>query len=64
LPRHHRGYFTEGARVCPTRRDFLKIGTLGGSGLFLTSKLGFMQRTFGQAVVGGFARSLQRPPDS
>jgi spore coat protein A len=37
----------------PTRRDFLKLGTLGGSGLFLTSRLGFVQRAFGQAVAGG-----------
>ena len=36
-----------------TRRDFLKAGTLGGSGLFLASKFGFIQRAFTQAVPGG-----------
>jgi len=36
-----------------TRRDFLKAGTLGGSGLYLASKFGFIQRTFSQAVPGG-----------
>ena len=36
-----------------TRRDFLKAGTLGGSGLYLASKFGFIQRAFSQAVPGG-----------
>ena len=36
-----------------TRRDFLKAGTLGGSGLYLASRFGFIQRTFSQAVPGG-----------
>jgi len=36
-----------------TRRDFLKMGTLGGSGLFLASKFGFVERAIGQAVPGG-----------
>jgi len=36
-----------------TRRDFLKAGTLGGSGLYLASKFGFIQRAFTQAVPGG-----------
>src|SRR3954467_13546336 len=36
-----------------SRRDFLKAGTLGGSGLFLASKFGFIQRAFTQAVAGG-----------
>src|SRR4029079_14772721 len=36
-----------------TRRDFLKAGTLGGSGLFLASKFGFIERAFTQAVPGG-----------
>ncbi|MBW8865948.1 MAG: multicopper oxidase domain-containing protein [Acidobacteria bacterium] len=36
-----------------TRRDFLKAGTIGGSGLYLASKFGFIQRAFTQAVPGG-----------
>ena len=36
-----------------TRRDFLKAGALGGSGLYLASRFGFIQRTFSQAVPGG-----------
>jgi FtsP/CotA-like multicopper oxidase with cupredoxin domain len=36
-----------------TRREFLKAGTLGGSGLFLASKFGFVQRALTQAVPGG-----------
>jgi len=36
-----------------TRRDFLKAGTLGGSGLYLASKFGFIPRAFSQAVPGG-----------
>jgi len=36
-----------------TRRDFLKAGTLGGTGLFLASKFGFLRRAFAQAVAGG-----------
>ena len=36
-----------------TRRDFLKAGALGGSGLYLASKFGFIQRAFTQAVPGG-----------
>ena len=42
-----------------TRRDFLRAGTLGGSGLFLASKFGFIQRAFTQAVAGG--RSIHTP---
>jgi hypothetical protein len=36
-----------------TRRDFLKAGTLGGSGLYLASKFGFLDRAIAQAVPGG-----------
>jgi spore coat protein A len=36
-----------------TRRDFLKAGTVGGSGLYLASKFGFIERAFTQAVAGG-----------
>src|SRR4051812_5477996 len=36
-----------------TRRDFLKTGAIGGSGLFLASKFGFIERAFTQAVPGG-----------
>jgi len=36
-----------------TRRDFLKAGALGGSGLYLASRFGFIQRTFSQVVPGG-----------
>jgi FtsP/CotA-like multicopper oxidase with cupredoxin domain len=36
-----------------TRRQFLKTGALGGSGLFLASKFGFIQRALAQAVPGG-----------
>ena len=36
-----------------SRRDFLKAGTIGGSGLYLASKFGFIQRAFTQAVPGG-----------
>ena len=36
-----------------TRRDFLKAGALGGSGLYLASRYGFIQRAFTQAVPGG-----------
>lgn len=36
-----------------TRRDFLKAGTLSGTGLYLASKFGFIQRAYTQAVPGG-----------
>jgi spore coat protein A len=36
-----------------TRRDFLKAGAVAGSGLYLASKFGFIQRAFTQAVPGG-----------
>jgi hypothetical protein len=36
-----------------TRRDFLKAGAVGGSGLYLASKFGFIQRAFTQSVPGG-----------
>jgi FtsP/CotA-like multicopper oxidase with cupredoxin domain len=36
-----------------TRRDFLKAGAVAGSGLYLSSKFGFISRAFTQAVPGG-----------
>jgi FtsP/CotA-like multicopper oxidase with cupredoxin domain len=36
-----------------TRRDFLKAGALGGSGLYLASRFGFIQKAFTQPVPGG-----------
>jgi FtsP/CotA-like multicopper oxidase with cupredoxin domain len=36
-----------------TRRNFLKAGVFGASALYLTSKVGFIQRAFTQAVPGG-----------
>src|ERR1700750_2346397 len=36
-----------------TRREFLRAGALGGSGLFLVSKFGFVQRALAQSVTGG-----------
>ena len=45
-----------------TRRDFLKAGTLGGSGLYLASKFGFIQRAFTQAGPGRLSRPLSRFP--
>src|SRR4051794_9953659 len=36
-----------------TRRNFLRAGAVGGSGLVLASKFGFVQRALTQAVPGG-----------
>ncbi len=35
------------------RRDFLKTGAIGGAGMYLASKFGFIQRAYTQAVPGG-----------
>ena len=44
-----------------TRRDFLKTGVLAGSGLYLTSKFGIIQRVYAQAVSGGSLDPLGIP---
>ena len=36
-----------------TRRDFLKVGAAAGSGLYLSSRFGFISRAFTQSVPGG-----------
>ena len=44
-----------------TRRDFLKAGAFAGSGLYLTSKFGIIQRAYAEAVPGGSLDPLAIP---